>query len=147
MNESKSSDKREFQFPSLEWAKELCKAVNNDQHLEEIGKGFNEKITIIIKQEMGERKAITFTIKEGKCTGADYNSIQNEAQLDSDIILEANLDTWLKILTLKTTPTKALFTRKLRIVKGDKLMIFSRPIAHYYILYHASRITNPQRDT
>ena len=136
-----------LEFPSLAWAEALCNAVNKDEHLQEIGKGFNETLTIIVRRGPRERVALSFKIEDGKCVHARYARLEEGRLPDSDIVLEADLDTWLKILTLKTTPTKALFTRKLRIVKGDKLMIFSRPIAHYYILYHASRITNPQKDT
>ncbi len=64
----------------------------------------------------------------------------NEIRNDWDLVLEADMDTWIKILRLETTPTKALFTRKLKIIKGNKLMIFSRPLAHYQILYIASKL-------
>ncbi len=128
-------------FPSLGWAEELCRRANKDKYLREIGKGFSETITIIINDRDNKRRALKFIIEDGKCMGVYYNERLDEIPRDSDLILEADIDTWLKIIRFETTPTKALFTRKLRIVKGSRLMIFSRPLAHYQILYLASKIS------
>ncbi len=112
-----------------------------DKYLREIGKEFSETITIIINDRDNERRTLKFIIEDGKCMGVSYNERLDKTPRNSDIILEADIDTWLKIIRFKTTPTKALFTRKLRIVKGSRLMIFSRPLAHYQILYLASKVS------
>ncbi|MEB3789166.1 MAG: SCP2 sterol-binding domain-containing protein [Desulfurococcales archaeon] len=127
-------------FPSLKWAEKLCKRVNKDRYLREIGKGFNENIAIIVNVSAAQKRALVFQINDGECINVTYLDKLNEIRNDWDLVLEADMDTWIKILRLETTPTKALFTRKLKIIKGNKLMIFSRPLAHYQILYIASKL-------
>ena len=110
-------------FPSLKWAEKLCKRVNTDYYLREIGRGFNENIVIIVNVSKGEKIGLVFQISDGECSNVMYLEKISEISDDWDLVLEADLGTWIKILRMETTPTKALFTRKLRIVKGDKFII------------------------
>ncbi|MEB3806614.1 MAG: SCP2 sterol-binding domain-containing protein [Desulfurococcales archaeon] len=126
-------------FPDLDWARRLCDAASRDEYLREIGRGFTEVIGVIVVMSDGSRRALLFNVVDGRCSGVREAGVE-EALREADIALEASLETWLSMLRWRLTPTRALFTGKLRVVKGSRFLIFSRPIAHYQLLYLASRI-------
>ena len=129
-----------YEFPSLEWARELCRRVNNDHYLREISKDFTEAIEVRIDNTPGRGLVrLYFKVVNGECREA--RELSKEEDPDATIVLYADYDTWLDMLSWRLSPTMAFFRRKLRVLRGSWRRVMSRPIAHYMLYYIASRIT------
>ncbi len=129
-----------YRFPSLEWARELCRRVNNDHYLREIGKDFTEAIEVRVDNTPGRGLVrLYFKVVNGECREA--RELSREEDSDATIVLYADYDTWLDMLSWRLSPTMAFFRRKLRVLRGSWRRVMSRPIAHYMLYYIASKIT------
>ncbi len=129
-----------YEFPSLEWARELCRRVNNDHYLREISKDFTEAIEVRIDNTPDRGLVrLYFKVVNGECREA--RELPKEKDSDATIVLYADYDTWLDMLSWRLSPTMAFFRRKLRVLRGSWRRVMSRPIAHYMLYYIASRIT------
>jgi putative sterol carrier protein len=129
-----------YRFPSHEWARELCRQVNSSHYLREIGKDFTETIEVRVDNTPGRGLVrLYFKVVDGECKEA--RELSEEESPEATIVLYADYNTWLDMLSWRLSPTMAFFRRKLRVLRGSWRRIMSRPIAHYMLYYIASKIT------
>ena len=126
-------------FPSGEWAARLCAAANEDEYLQEIGRGLNEDIEVIVLDAPGRGVVrLLFRVRDGRCVEA--RELAGSEDVEATIALEADYDTWRRMLRWELSPTMAVFRGKLRIKRGSLRKLLSRPIAHYQLYYLASNL-------
>ena len=128
------------EFPTLQWARRLCEAANNDSYLAEIGKEIEETIEAVIENTpTGDTVRLLFSIAEGRCT--DVTKLPPDAGNRGSIIIQADYETWLKMLCGELSPTLAYFRGKLRLPKGGLRLLLRYPLLHYQLYYLASNLT------
>ncbi|HOI30555.1 MAG TPA: SCP2 sterol-binding domain-containing protein [Melioribacteraceae bacterium] len=105
-----------MEYFSGEWAAQLCKSINNNQEYKNSSEGWKWKLILNQTGKTG-LNPVFLDLNNGECreariaTGDDFNI--------SEFIIEADKETWERILNKSLSPMQALMTKKLSITKGN----------------------------
>ena len=128
------------EFPTLRWARRLCEAANNDAYLAKIGGEIEETIEVVVENmPTGDTARLLFSIARGRCMGVTKLPLETGSR--GSIIVQADYETWLKMLCGKLSPTMAYFRGRLRLPRGGLRLLLRYPLLHYQLYYLASSLT------
>ncbi|MBL7183366.1 MAG: SCP2 sterol-binding domain-containing protein [Anaerolineae bacterium] len=109
-----------MQFGSMEYMEEVRRRSNADEEYQRLAKDESDSYLMIVKAEPD--KGIPETLAIGYA--ADHGAITEVwvGERKTDFVLQGSYGVWVRILTGKLDPNKAMMMRKLK-VKGNLLQL------------------------
>ncbi len=121
-------------FPSLEWAEEFCRKVNESEEYRRSAKGWVWPILFTVedlpeelKGKYGESVGIYVELKDGECLGVRL--VYDKDSVDAPFVITGSYDDWMEVIKKGMNPVNALVRRKIRLVKGNFSTILRFPKA------------------
>lgn len=109
-----------MRFGSMEYLEEVRRRSNADEEYQRLARDESDSYLMVIKAEPGKGIPETLTIGYA----ADHGTITEVwiGERKTDFVLTAPYGVWVRILTGKLDPNKAMMMRKLK-VKGNLLQL------------------------
>jgi putative sterol carrier protein len=117
---------QELLFPSPEWAKAYCEALNRSDRYRRAASTWRAGSILFIVRQLPKSIAEAYgsdtvgfilDLHEGVCKGVEW--VENPNEADAPFIISATYRDWVDVITGRTHPVTALMMRKLRVEKGD----------------------------
>ncbi|MET1101628.1 MAG: SCP2 sterol-binding domain-containing protein, partial [Pyrodictiaceae archaeon] len=138
----------EYLFPSPEWAKAYCEALNKSEEYRRAGSTWTAgDIMFIIKglpEELrnlfGGRDSVGFILDlyQGRCRGVEF--VEDVSSKSAAFVISANYNVWLDVISGKLHPTTALMTMKLKVEKGNVAILLRYAQAAIAMVNAAQRV-------
>lgn len=121
-------------FPSLEWAEEFCKKVNESEEYRRSAKGWVwpilftvERLPDDLKDRYGDWAGIYVELKDGECLGVKF--VTEKGSVDAPFVITGSYQDWMDVIKKGMNPVNAMVRRKIRLVKGNFSTILRFPKA------------------
>ena len=121
-------------FPSLEWAEEFCKRINQSEEYKRSARGWVWPILFTVeglpdelKDKYGDWAGIYVELKDGECLGIKF--VTKKGSVDAPFVITGSYNDWMDVIKKGMNPVNALVRRKIRLVKGNFSTILRFPKA------------------
>ena len=122
------------EFPSLEWAEEFCRKINESEEYRRSAKGWVWPILFLVeglpknlKEKYGDRVGMYVELDNGICKGVKFVSKVDD--VDAPFIISGSYENWMELIEKGLNPVNALVRRKIRLVKGNFATVLRFPKA------------------
>jgi putative sterol carrier protein len=114
-----------FIFPSPEWAKKFCEALNNSKEYREAGRGWVWPILFIttdLPENLrnlypSDKPGFILDLYNGECRESRF--FEDSSKADAPFVIIARFRDWVDVIQGRESPLSAFLKRKLVLVKGD----------------------------
>ncbi len=133
-------------FPSEEWAKAFCKAINESESYRRSAKGWVWpilfKVTdlpddLLAKYPSGS-PGMKVDLENGVCKGVEWYDDSSEG--DAPYIISAKYSDWIDVINGKVNPVTAFVRRKLKLEKGSFATILRYSMAAVEMVKCAQKV-------
>jgi len=120
-------------FPSIEWAEQFCRLINDSDEYLKAAKGWVWPIIFVVKNipdsvsPDADSVGLYVDLDNGRCKGVRL--VRDLDSEDAPFIIEGDYQNWMDIIVNGVDPVKALVTRRIRLVKGNFSTILRYPKA------------------